>query len=468
MKDCDNIIYGQIMKKNLPSIRTFSFIAIAAAISLVAMSILARNFTQKQMGYHQAKAGANICFQRITQTFTALMIRDFSSAYLETDFRNMTGDCLAEVSSVVSSLGTNKSLLNTVNNFKSDLHWFDQKVTKVMKMATEENMDISQSNITRKFSELEDLNNSLETGLLAASKSIDSDQYLALAGSILSFIAMALCGLGFYARRRLDLGELKAIEKAIAAQDKKFEVNTVVAKLTAYLHMPETAKMVREELEELKAENQRLEDSLLEMNRIDHQDVYKINADESTRSISDFSVSFNTVLDRLQARAFNEGIILDTDLNDDFRVYANQEVLEQLLLSLITFAMDSTQYLDENKRIIVRSKSLGGIAFCKVKISNYMFSDKELAILNNSSSEDNAEGNVNLLLLKELLKDASATMAVRHRQNSASSKVESEIELVFERAREDELSIPSSSPSQKIKVVKGNKKEIKDYLQAQL
>ena len=50
------------------------------------------------------KEGANTCFNRVSQSFTALMIQDFNSSYLSQSFMDTTGECFSEAKNQFDSL----------------------------------------------------------------------------------------------------------------------------------------------------------------------------------------------------------------------------------------------------------------------------------------------------------------------------------------------------------------------------
>jgi hypothetical protein len=118
--------------------------------------------------------------------------------------------------------------------------------------------------------------------------------------------------------------------------------------------------------------------------------------------------------------------------------------------------MESSLNHNQGRKVVVRSKPLGGIAYCKFKILGHSFSDDELAIINGKEPKSADNVNVNLILLKELIHDANATIAVKNTQQNGI--VESEIEMIFERAQIQEV-----KETPKVNIVKGSKQDIKRF-----
>ena len=462
MKGSYLALNGLFMKKFIFEPKTILATGIIAISLICGLSLINFNMNSSQSSLHKANSGVGICFQRVTQTFTALMIRDFSSNYLGQNFRTITSECLGEVTKALSSLGVQKNVLKVSNNLKSDLHWFDQKIDKVSEMAKKNEIDISQSNVTNKYYELEAMKSSLEESLVSSIDKVELNKNWSLLGIAMSLVTLILSGVAFFFSRRIERVGLDNIEAIAADRLAQGDINDSITDLShqafTSLNMPSTGLAIETFCSNLVRENRSLEASLLKMNTMGDE-RFEISLDPVTKPIADFNIAFNTVLDKVQDKVFNHGILLDTDLNDNFKIYASNEELEQFLYSLISYSIDCTLGSDQSKKVTIRSKSLGGIAYCKVKVSNYAFSEEEMGILNGKAPS--SETSVNLLLLRELIGDLNASIAIKNKQNSTTHAVESEMEIIFDRAREE---VSVEEPRAAVNVVKGSKQEIKEYL----
>lgn len=462
------------MKDKLMKPKYFLSLGTIAFSFIIGLSYSYQGLGGDQIKLHNANSGLNICFQRVSQSFTALMIRDVKSSYLGKSFRASTGECLQEVSNSLSKLGDNvsKGAILTLNNLKSDLHWFDKKVDRVNDMASKGEIDISQSNITDKYSELEGMKSSLEDKILSNVEKIEGTKAFTLTAMILAQLGFVLSGLSFFFYRRIkgiEVQQTEEISLDLGQEDPKVILRKIESTLRAH-SFEKTSDFLFSHIKNLESENQKLSNIMVSQNQYSDS-VYEIplkgieKEDNSNREVSDFSVSLNTILDNVKTRAFNDGIILDTNLADEFSIYAEEEVLQQTLSALINYSMEQASYSQQERKVTLRSKSLGGIAYCKVIVAGHKFLDEELELFNGGTPTP--EMSLNLVLLKEMCKDANFSIALKNKQNSSQGKTSSEIELIFDRAKVKAVSlekVPGTKES--IKVVKGKKSDILNFLNA--
>lgn len=461
--------------KNLMRKNSFylSIGAVATAL-ILASTWLNQRVQNKQVSLHATNSGVGICFQRVTQTFTALMIRDFSSEYLTEGFKSATGECFDQVEKSLTGMGIAKSTFKNLSNLKSDLHWFNQKVNRVKSMAEKNEIDLLQSNITNKFSELESLKGKIEDGISKTMTDNSKHEVYGIFGVILSLAAFMLVGVAYGMNTKLRRKEFDRLEKKSAMKLVQEEVESVdnnyFDNVFAHFSLSETGNLFKKILENKNERIARLEDQLLKMNEIDApvvelsvEDIIGEVEEEEEKLKTNFNMQFNKVVEKLNEKAFAKSVVLDTDIEEDIKVNSNHEALSQLLYTTFSLAMDKSSQ-DGFGRIKIKSKSLGGIAYCKVRISDYLFSDDELAIINGKISVNSSEY-MNLILLKELVEEANASIAIQTKKNSSKAKAESEIELVFERTKEQKKSQVADG---RLSIMKGSKKEIRKMLEARL
>lgn len=477
------------MKKNLFKTKYLMGGALLGLLMTFGVSLINHKLSSREISIYGAGSGVGICFQRVTQTFTALMIRELQSSYLSSEFRDMTSECFNEVGSLLSKFQTKDLVLKRFNNLKSDLHWFDKKVSRVSEMASKGDIDLTQSNITSKYSDLESLKSSLEEDLLSAVSSSKFSRSLSFAGIIIGQVMLLLSAIALFLQRKISKSEAESIEEESllrASQgdfkDHAFSILSRALKLKDFketakeweaYHLEQGASILK-----LKNEKRSLENNILQMNTLGNERFeidLGVEATSNTGFVesiesSDFGEPYSMVLDRLQAKAFKLGVLLDTNLADKFSVCSTREVLEQFLFSLISFSMEKSVEGEEGRKLTIRSKSLGAIAYCKIKISNYIFSNEDLSVLR--GEEPCSSTPVNLLLLRELVKDANATLGVKSKQG-LNGNIESEIEVLFQRVQENRtlvegLEKEGVSRRPQGSIVKGNKKTIQKYFEKRL
>lgn len=458
------------MKNKILKPKFFLGLGAFAMTAILGLSFYSNGLGSAKSGLQLANSGLGICFQRVTQSFTALMIRDTASNYITKDFRNITGECFQEVSNSFKTLSANldNSNLKALNNLKSDLHWFDKKIDRVNEMASQGEIDIYQSNITRKYSELESLKLELEEGISSKIKEISTKGQFTFVGTILAQVALLLSGLAFYFHRKIRLTENQKLENILERSSESTEEHSlynIIQNTLQENQLSQTGIFLIDKIRNLEEQIQELSRQAINNNSYREQ-VFEIpekvegnplEIQEEKRSVSDFSMSLNAILDRVYNKAFNSGILLDTNLSDDFSVFSDEDTLQQLLSALVNYSMDQAgKQSDGQRKVSLRSKSLGGIAYCKVGISNYHFNEEELAFFNGSGPT--SEMSLNLILLKEMCKDANVSIALRNKQNSTEGLFSGELELIFDRAIDQDQS--KMKEVDVVKVVKGKKAEL--------
>jgi len=102
--------------------------------------------------------GVGTCFNRISQTFTALMIREVHSPYLNRGFLGLSDECLNETIKGINPFKQNIGQGYVVlSKLISDVHWFHESILKVHSpMVAGKGMDVSLNPISSKFSQMEE------------------------------------------------------------------------------------------------------------------------------------------------------------------------------------------------------------------------------------------------------------------------------------------------------------------------
>ena len=76
--------------------------------------------------------GVGTCFNRISQTFTAMMIKEVRSPYLNRQFMGLSDECLSETIKGINPFKKNVGKgYETLNQLISEVHWFHEKVVKI-------------------------------------------------------------------------------------------------------------------------------------------------------------------------------------------------------------------------------------------------------------------------------------------------------------------------------------------------
>jgi hypothetical protein len=459
------------MKRMILTTKFFGAMAAVSLISLIAISNTGNSLGSNQSAIYKMASGINICFQRVNQTFTALMLKDLSSDFIKNDFKNTTGECFSQLSAALGGVLSADSEVNTqMNNLISDVHWFGQKATRVAKLAKDDGIDLFQSNIIGKYEQLESLKMDIEEGILTSADNINKSKTLAMVAMILSQLTLLFSIIGLFMKKKLVSKGMADVEKLVANSETKIEDHILSEKalkrLFGALDIPKTESFILKYFNTIIEENYRIKDHLIKANTLGERfEISELESDSTKMSTElqaedcDFNHSLNTVIERVKEKAFNHGIIIDVNVKDQFHIKSNKEALDQFLFYMLSFAMDSSLDHNQGRKVIITGKPLGGIAYCKVKISGHAFTNEEFAIINGKEPE--RDTNIHLVLLKELIADSSARLAVKNKNNPSGGTVESEMEIIFDRSQ---ISAETAKPS-RINVLKGTKKELAKFFQ---
>ncbi|MCO4754325.1 MAG: hypothetical protein KC478_07570 [Bacteriovoracaceae bacterium] len=455
------------MKKFIASRKNVLLSVLASAILVVPFGA-SEYIGSKINSTRNLNAGSSTCFTRVGQTFTALMIKDFSSPYLAKDFMSMTGECFAQLNkSFISLYGNSYAAAGKpLNKLNSDLFWFHEKSEKLLEMAKKGTIQLTVgSNILNKYSELETLNFNLQEKLDVKIKTLNTWRNFSLGLSIFGAFLMAALSLMISRTRQKEVSFFKELDdqaKDVLDNFNDVEMSSIktqrlMERLFSRIQSPfcfELYNQVQTDLLESREHSfTRVAESSSEAA------LSEVQADEVDSDVEkvDFNNSARALIDRMSSKIFTHGIAIEENLEEDFHVQGNGESLEQLLYNLFSFAMESSLSQESGRKISIRSKALGGISYCKVRIANCLLNPDEMEFFN--GSKEIGSNNVNLVLLKELASDLNVTLAAKNILNSNGNFSGAEVELVFKRIKTADKAEAVKKTGLKT-LMKGTKKDI--------
>lgn len=198
--------------------------------------------------------GVSTCFARVTQTFTAAMIRDSRSPYLNKDFMSLSDECLrdgARTSGIELAAMPKASRIN--NDLVSEVYWFHEKVGKVIGANLLNSKDtVSLNGISEKYAKIEgmkmDLVDQIDMGLGQAREARLQDEFL-MGGAFCLFMA----ALSILAMRRVrSMRALREIERQALSLLNTGNVNVgamvdqLLGRAMAAAEMPVTLRVFRD------------------------------------------------------------------------------------------------------------------------------------------------------------------------------------------------------------------------------
>ncbi len=457
--------------------------------SLVTMSYIGLNSASNRSDIYRLNSGIDICFQRISQSFTALMIRDLSSAYLSKDFHSVTGECFNEVARNLSSVNANKNILTSVNNLKSDFYWFGQKVTKIQGMLQESDMDLSKSNITQKYYELYSLKSEIEDSLSQVGEQNYDSLGLSKWASYISVFIMFLASMAFLLKKKITLTrESELLTQLESSMENDYETKSrLIDQILNENLSKKSAKMITNMFRKLEGELVETQQILLRSNTHTQQEIYDItNEFEHINTINDetnletileaqnqpyeqevleigeeLDLILLTAVETLKDKLVTSNIEVDFNFSEQLYVKGKEEDIQQFLYTLMNHLVSNISD-DSKRKLNIKSKALGGLVYCQFELDNNSLSSEETAVLLGKEPQEDTP--VGLVLLKELLKDIGAGINIENKFDSEKQYYTTLIDIIFDKARAKEV----SSEKTATQIVKGNKAEIRKYLDGQL
>ncbi len=159
--------------------------------------------------------GLGTCFARVNQTFTAAMIREARSTYLQRDFMSLSEECFREgVNASREALAYAPKLHRLYNDLISEAHWFHEKAIKAVGNPLAIAREVTPLNaLQEKYGKVEGIKLDLADQLDAAMGSLQAARGRdeVLVGSAFFVFLAALGALAMREVRRLRA--LRAVEK---------------------------------------------------------------------------------------------------------------------------------------------------------------------------------------------------------------------------------------------------------------
>jgi hypothetical protein len=469
---------------------------ITAATSFVILTLASFGIGQSRLSEYQKVStinnGAATCFQRVSQSFTAAMVKDTASIYLQRDFTDLTSECLAEVMTQFQSVYSQafEKAHKPLNNLINETHWFHQKLFRVQSQIQTEQFEPAGSNIVGKYAALEtmraDFQDAIDAKLLELNSSANVWGTMTWVFSALVMLSFGLLAFILYSNQKvvhainsqaskmLDERDFMATQVDSLMEDglKTFDLKSLYelfaehhadlleGKVTTSQVSTDEAPAKEKQQEKITIPEVTLE--VTSEKQVDKKEDIKVEVEEAPKEevykgIS-FNETFNTVFERVQNQAFSSGVIIDFDLEENLWVEEESEGLLQVLMTMMSYALNASSAVESFKKIMVRSESLDSRLIVRYSIVGHYFNVSELEYMSHHSntSHDTA---MDLILLKELAQDSLMDLKVLNKINDRGELWGAIIELDLKR-----IEAPSSEKKRVSKIIRGTKKEILNQL----
>lgn len=396
--------------------------------------------------------GVGTCFNRISQTFTAMMIKDVQSPYLNRGFMALSDECLNEtikgINPFKKSVGKG---YETLNQLISEVHWFHEKVLKVHSpMLAGQNLTAPISPLADRYTKMENFKVNLVDEIDATNAQIReiqmNDEFLMGAGLIIFVLSLSLLSLQEFNRLQLQreiereaLNYLKAGQANAAAI-----VDQLVDRALMTASMPVTAQIFRDYhenyLERMAAKVPMAKPAVREEKKEEEVVVEEAAFSGHRTSLKEVLVSIQNIQPRDTVHMTE---IRDVSLNVPY------EAFEQMMSAAINQLASRRQ---DNKKIMISNQIHSDKSVVNFFLAGNVFSASELEFTENSQAVA-PDLDMNLIILKEMVREAGAQWHLENKVDRSGNITGMNIRFTIAR-------VPKERSKNLVSVMKGKKKDL--------
>ena len=360
------------------------------------------------------EGGVQTCFNRVNQSYTARMLGDKYSPYLEAAFTNVTEECMADViAAYEDNLAEHIDKVGKkLNGLANDVHWFHTKVLKSESKALVAGVSINE--FGPRFQRI-------EQGKSSVLESLDS--FKMKLSEVLSNLKVTFFSLAFLLpllllwevleRRNLKaknreiedeaLGELSSedfttdskVEDIIKTALNQNELiycsklfskyNSDIQRKVKSLNLSDKVgkvELLKGSKEEVEAQIERIWQETDGI-QADANAEYEIDQEYTVDdSIEELRCSLDTVsskvVDHLSNKLLAEGVRIELQGEGDLFVKADEETLEQVIYQSLLYAIKASQEGSADKKVIVEGRKLGSLIVTDIQCYGRGFDEQFL------------------------------------------------------------------------------------------
>ena len=399
--------------------------------------------------------GVGTCFNRISQTFTAMMIRDIQSPYLNRGFMGLSDECLNETIKGINPFRKNVGKgYATLNQLISEVHWFHEKVLKIHSpMLAGQNLTASLSPLSERYGKMENYKMTLMDEIDAASTALRevqmNDEFLMGTGLIIFVLSLSLLSLQEFNRLQLQrdiereaLNFLKTGKSQVGAI-----VDQLVDRALTTQGMPVTAQIFRDYhgdlLERMALKSPAVSEANVASDKVQAVEV----KEEKEPAYTGFKTSLKEVLVSIQNLQPKDSL----HINDvrDVQLNVSYEIFEQMLNSAINQL--SARRL-ENKKVMISNQIHSDRSIVNLFVAGNVFSAAELEFAEGKESVAADTIDMNLVILKEMVTESGVQWYVENKTDRNGSITGMNVRFTLPRAPKEK--------SKLVSVIRGKKKDL--------
>ena len=401
--------------------------------------------------------GVSTCFNRISQTFTALMIKDIQSPYLNRGFMGLSDECLNETIKGINPFKQNigKGFV-TLNKLISDVHWFHESVVRTHSpMIAGQKLDAPLNPLSVKFSEMENLKINLVDEIDVTNSRLRevqaSDEILMGVGLLMFVISLSLLSLKEFNRIQLQseiekkaLNLLKTGQANVGAM-----VDQIIERGLLTQGLPISAQIFKDYhgdlLERLASRSAYYEDKN-ESNAI----VEEVAVAVASESFNEPKTSFKEVLVSIQN--INPKELIQVSDVRDVVLAVEFEGFEQMMNAAINKLASRR---NDGKPIIISNQIHSDRSVINLFLAGNTFTASELDFSQNNQSVSADSMDMNMMILREMAKETNAAWYIENKTDRSGMITGMAIRFTLNRVLRD-----AKSNKNLVSVVKGKKKDL--------
>lgn len=403
--------------------------------------------------------GVSTCFARVTQTFTAAMIKDMKSPYLNKDFMSLSDECLRESSKTSEvDLKAMPKIARLHNELVSDTYWFHEKVMKVIGgMSINSKDSLPMNGVSEKYAKIEglklDLADQLDINLGQVREARMRDEFLM--GTAFSLFMLALSFLAM--RRARTMRTIRDIERQALSLLNTGNVNVgamvdqLLGRALTAAEMPISLRVFRdyhgEVLEVMSSRTAVTPEAHMEANSIITAPVAEIdNTDSMTKEISVNMEAATIAGIDIRHLLINQATRLNISLEvQDGTVVADDEALSQIIQSM------GQRYSGWNPTL--EGKSIDGRYIVRLIADGVCLNSSELEYVSRIGAKVDGV-DINIVMACDMAREEGINFRVANRIGTDGSIVGSEAIL-------DLSLVPNRNLTN---IVRGKKRELEKQL----
>lgn len=401
--------------------------------------------------------GVSTCFNRISQTFTAMMIKDIQSPYLNRGFMSLSDECLNETIKGINPFRQNVGKgYETLNQLISEVHWFHEKILKIhtpMIANTAPNAATATSlaPIADRYGKMEgfkvNLMDEIDSTVSQLRQVQMNDEVLMGAGLILFVMALSLLSLQEFNRIQLQreiekdaLNLLKAGQANVGAM-----VDRLVNRALTTQGMVVTSQIFNdyhgELLERMAGKGTHVSDEETQ------ETVVEVEAAPVEEMVVPHKTSLKEVLVSIQ-KTQPENSIQMSDVRD-VQLAVPYESFEQMMSAAINQMGTRRQ---DNKKVMISNQIHSDRSIITLFLGGSVFTASELEFASGTTSVA-VDIDMNLLILKEMVSEAGVSWHLENKADRNGNITGMSIRLIANR-------VPKEARKNLVSVFKGKKKDL--------